>query len=189
MCGKYIAFKVVVSLTPVSRVHCKASPSRLSQFKPSQPVRRYLREHLGEMIHLDITVLVRFNRVGHRISGDRKVQSNSRGVGWEYVHMRIDDHSGISFTGRFPDQKATSAIAFLEVAVAYYNSVGFTVTRVMTDNGQYQTAFAIRNACKHLGVRHIGTRLFTPRTNHRDERFTKTIFTEWPYNRVYSSSD
>lgn len=85
------------------------------------------------MIHLDIKKLGRFERVGHRITGDRTGQSNSRGIGWEFVHVAIDDASHLAFSQIMPDEKKESATAFLNTAVAYYNSLGITVARVMTD--------------------------------------------------------
>jgi Integrase core domain len=116
--------------------------NRIKDLDPPEPVRRYERQHPGELIHIDIKKLGRFERVGHRITGDRKGQSNSRGGGWEFVHVCIDDASRIAFTMTTPDEKAASAIAFLKAAVAYYASLGVTLSRVMTDNGPCYKAFA-----------------------------------------------
>jgi hypothetical protein len=110
------------------------------------------------MIHTDIKKLGRFERVGHRITGDRRGQSNSRGAGWKYVHVCVDDHSRIAFTGIYSDEKAVSAIAF-------------------------------HDACKALGLRHIRTRPYTPKTNGKAERVIKTALNEWAYAHIYQTSD
>ncbi len=133
--------------------------------------------------------LGRFERIGHRITGDRHGQSNSRGIGWEFVHVCIDDASRIAFSQVLLDEKKESAVAFLHAAIAYYQSLGVTVTRVMTDNGSCYKSFAFRDACKALGLRHIRTRPYTPKTNGKAERFIQTSLREWAYARAYPTSD
>ena len=117
------------------------------------------------MMHLDIKKLGRFVRTGHRITGDRAGQSNTRGVGWEYLHVCIDDASRIAYTDLLPNQKAHSAIAHLKAALAYYRRLGVTVKRVMTDNGPCYTSHAFAATCKQFGLKHIRTKPYTPRTN------------------------
>jgi len=129
--GAHIAHRTGVSAATVSRVLRRAGLSRLRDLEPGEPVRRYERAHPGELIHLDIKRLGRFDRVGHRITGDRTGQSNSRGIGWEYVHVCIDDASRLSFTQIHPNEKAVSAVAHLKAAVAWYASMGVKVQRVM----------------------------------------------------------
>lgn len=187
--GSHIAMETGVSPATVSRVLKRAGLSKLKDLDPAEPARRYQRDHPGELIHLDIKKLGRFDRVGHRITGDRTGQSNSRGIGWEFVHVCIDDASRIAFSQILPDEKAVSAIAFLRVAVAYYQSLGVTVSRVMTDNGSCYKSFAFRDACCELGIRHIRTRPYTPRTNGKAERFIQTALREWAYARAYNTSD
>jgi transposase InsO family protein len=187
--GKDIAKAVGVSPATVSRVLRQARLSRIRDIDPPPPVRRYERENPGDMIHLDIKKLGRFDRVGHRITGDRRGQSNARGIGWEHVHVCVDDASRIAFTDVMPDEKAVSAIAFLKAAVAYYASLGVTVARVMTDNGSCYKAFAFRDACRELGLKHIRTKPYTPQTNGKAERFIKTALAEWAYARSYPTSD
>jgi transposase InsO family protein len=138
--------------------------------------------------HIDIKKLGKFNRIGHRITGDRTGQSNSRGVGWEFVHVAIDDASRIAFSRVMKSERKGCAIAFLKAAVAYYASLGITVERVMTDNGSCYKAFAFRRACKRLGLRHIRTRPYTPRTNGKAERFIQTALREWAYAKAYDTS-
>jgi transposase InsO family protein len=186
--GKQIAQAVGVSPATVSRVLARLGLNKLSAPEPAAPVIRYERQHPGEMIHLDIKKLGRFDRVGHRITGDRTGQSNSRGIGWEDVHVCIDDASRIAFTQILPDEKADSAIAFLTAAVAYYESLGVTVARVMTDNGSGYKAFAFRDACKALGLKHKRTTPYTPQTNGKAERFIQTALREWAYAQAYPTS-
>jgi transposase InsO family protein len=187
--GKHIAMETSVSPATVSRVLRRAGLSRMKDIDPAEPVVRYEYAEPGGLIHLDIKRLGRFHRVGHRITGDRTGQSNSRGVGWEYVHICIDDASRIAFADIFPDEKAVSAIAFLKAAVAYYQSLGITVTRVMTDNGSCYKAKDFAKACKALGLKHIRTKPYTPKTNGKAERFIQTALREWAYARAYPSSE
>lgn len=189
LCGKQIATMLRLSPATVSRILRKARLSRARDLDPPEPVRRYEREHPGELIHIDIKKLGRFDRVGHRITGDRTGQSNARGIGWEFVHVCIDDNSRIAFSQVLADEKKESAVAFLHAAIAYYRSLGITVTRVMTDNGACYKSFAFRHACKALGLRHIRTRPYTPKTNGKAERFIQTSLREWAYARPYPTSE
>ena len=153
--GKQIAADVGVSAATVSRILRRLGLNRIRDLEPAEPVRRYEREKPGEMIHIDIKKLGRFDKIGDRITGDRTGQSNGHGVGWEFVHVCIDDHSRFAFSQILPDEKAESAAPFLKAAVAYYKSLGVTNTRVMTDNGSCYKAFDFRDACRDLGIKHI----------------------------------
>ena len=186
--GAQIAAELGVSTATVSRVLRREGLNRLNALEPLEPVRRYERENPGELIHIDIKKLGRFNRPGHRVTGDRTGQSNSRGVGWEYLHVCIDDHSRVAFSQIMPDEKKESAAAFLKEAVAYYKSLGVSVSRVMTDNGSCYKAFTFRDTCQALGLKHIRTRPYTPKTNGKAERFIQTALREWAYARAYPSS-
>jgi transposase InsO family protein len=186
--GEQIAKQLTISPATVSRILRRLGLNRLSALEPAEPVRRYEREKPGELIHIDIKKLGKFDQIGHRITGDRTRQSNSRGVGWEYVHVCIDDHSRIGFADIMPDQKKRSAIAFLKAAVAYYASVGVKVERVMTDNGSCYRSSAFRRACGRLGLRHIRTKPYTPKTNGKVERFIQTSLREWAYAYAYENS-
>jgi transposase InsO family protein len=187
--GKHIAADLGVSPATVSRILRRLGLNRMRDLEPAEPVRRYEREHPGDMIHIDIKKLGRFDKVGHRITGDRTGQSNSRGVGWEFVHVCIDDHSRVAFSQIKPDEKADSAVPFLKAAVAYYKSLGVTVTRVMTDNGSCYKAFAFRDVCRDLGLKHIRTKPYTPKTNGKAERFIQTALREWAYALAYPTSN
>jgi transposase InsO family protein len=186
--GKAIAAETGVSPATVSRVLKRLGLNRLSALEPAEPPRRYQRARPGELIHIDIKKLGKFNRVGHRITGDRTGQSNSRGVGWEFVHVCIDDASRIGFSRIMKTERKACAVAFLKAALAYYASLGITVERVMTDNGSCYRSRRFRNACRRLGLKHIFTRPYTPRTNGKAERFIQTALREWAYARAYDTS-
>src|SRR5207253_4344785 len=179
--GKQIAVEVGISPATVSRILRRLGLNKLSALEPAEPIRRYEREHPGELIHIDIKKLGKFNRIGHRITGDRRGQSNTRGVGWEFVHVCIDDASRVAFSKIMKDERKESAVAFLEATVAYYASLGVTIQRVMTDNGSCYRSRAFAKACKRLSLKHIRTRPYTPRTNGKAERFIQTALREWAY--------
>ena len=191
--GKRIAMAVGSSAATVSRVLRRLGISKMKALEPAEPVRRYQREHAGELIHIDIKKLGRFERIGHRITGDRAHRSDRHGrskkAGWEFVHVCIDDASRIAFSQILPDEKKESAVAFLHAAVAYYAGLGVTVTRVMTDNGSCYRSRAFRQACKALRLRHIRTRPYTPKTNGKAERFIQTLMREWAYALPFKTSD
>jgi transposase InsO family protein len=187
--GKAIARQVKVSRATVSRVLRGASLSRMADLEPAEPVRRYERKAPGELLHIDIKTLGRFEKPGHRVTGKRTVESKSRGIGWESVHMAIDDHSRVAFAKVLPDETAHSAVLFLKAAVAYYRGLGVVIARVMTDNGACYTSKAFAKACRDLGLRHIRTKPYTPKTNGKAERFVQTAIREWAYARAYESSD
>jgi len=186
--GKQIAQEAGVSPATVSRVLRRLGLSKLKALEPAEPVRRYERERPGELIHIDIKKLGRFERVGHRITGDRTGQSNSRGIGWEFVHVAIDDASRIAFARVMPDERKESAVAFLMEALAYYKSLGISVDRVMTDNGSCYRSRAFAKACRQHNLRHIRTRPYTPKTNGKAERFIQSALREWAYAKAYPSS-
>jgi transposase InsO family protein len=184
--GKQIAAELGISPATVSRILRRRGLNKLSALEPAEPVRRYQRERPGELIHIDIKKLGKIGIVGHRITGDRS--KRVRGIGWEYLHVCIDDASRIAFVDLKPDERKQSAIAFLNAAVAYYASLGVTVERVMTDNGSCYRSHAFRRACKRLGLRHIRTKPYTPKTNGKAERFIQTSLREWAYACAYENS-
>jgi transposase InsO family protein len=185
--GKQIAAELGVSPATVSRILKRLGLNKLSALQPAEPVRRYERAKPGEMIHIDIKKLGRFARSGHRATGNRQGCRNV-GAGWEFVHVAIDDHSRIAFAKIMVSEKKRSAIAFLKAALAYYESLGIKVERVMTDNGSCYKSFAFRRACKRLALRHIRTKPYRPRTNGNAERFIQTSLREWAYAQAYQNS-
>jgi transposase InsO family protein len=187
--GKQIAAETGVSPATVSRVLHRLGLNKLSALEP-EPVRRYEREHPGELIHIDIKKLGRIGSVGHRITGRYPGAVNRHlGIDWEFVHVCIDDASRVAFVQVMPDQRKAGAVAFLEAAVAYYAGLGIRVQRVMTDNGSCYRSRTFRAACKRLGLRQIFTKPYTPKTNGKAERFIQTSLREWAYARAYNTSD
>jgi transposase InsO family protein len=184
--GDQIAKQVRVSPGTVSRVLRRLGLRRLKDLAPAAPIRRYERANPGELIHLDIKKLGRFEKVGHRITGERTGQS--RGVGWEFVHVCLDDASRLAFAQVLPDERKESAIAFLQAALAYWASLGVAVARVMTDNGSCYRAKAFAKTCRRLGLKHLRTRPYTPRTNGKAERFIQSALREWAYAQAYPTS-
>jgi transposase InsO family protein len=157
-------------------------------------VSRILRRRgLSLLSSLDIKKLGRFNAIGHRITGDRRGQSNARGKrqgpGWEFAHVAVDDHSRIATATIFPNERKKSAVAFLRSTVAYYRSLGVNVQRIMTDNGSCYRSRAFARACKRLRIKHIRTRPYTPQTNGKAERFIQTALREWAYATAFETSE
>ena len=127
----------------------------------------------GELVHLDVKKLGRIGRPGHRVNGDRSTRS--RGIGWEYVHVAVDDATRLAYVEVLEDEKAVTAVDFLRRAVAHFGDHGIRVERVMTDNGRGYRAVAHALACRALGIRHLRTRPYRPRTNGKAERFIRTM--------------
>jgi transposase InsO family protein len=185
--GKQIGTELDISSATVGRIHKRLGLNKLSALEPVVPVRRYERERPGELIHIDIKKLGRFAHAGHRATGNRQACRNE-GAGWEFVHVAIDDHSRVAFAKVMASEKKRSATAFLKAALAYYESLGIKIERVMTDNGSCYKSFAFRRACKRLGLRHIRTKPYTPKTNGKAERFIQTSLREWAYAQAYRHS-
>jgi transposase InsO family protein len=187
--GRQIAREAGVSPATVSRVLRRLGLNRIAALEPAEPVRRYERERPGELIHIDIKKLGRFERVGHRITGNRIGQSNSRGVGWEYLHLAIDDHSRLAYSEILSDEKRGSCLRFLFNALRFFRRHGVKVERVMTDNGSAFKSRRYARALRRLRIRHLRTRPYTPQTNGKAERFVQTSLREWAYAKAYETSE
>ena len=187
--GEQIAAEVGVSAATVSRVLRRLGLNRLSALEPAEPVLRYERTAPGELLHIDIKKLGKFNRIGHRITGDRTGQSNTRGIGWEYVHLVIDDHSRLAYSEILPDEKRASCLRFLFNALRFFRSLGVAVERVMTDNGSSFRSHRYAKALRRLRIKHLRTKPYTPKTNGKAERFVQTSLREWAYAQAYPTSD
>jgi transposase InsO family protein len=184
-----IAVETGISRATVARILMRHGLNRWRDLEPCEPVIRYEREKPGEMVHIDIKKLGKFNRVGHRITGDRHGQSNARGIGWEFVHVCVDDHSRIAFSQVLDNERKECAMAFLKAAVAWYQSLGIKIDRVMTDNGSCYRSKAFNRLCQALGIRHIYTKPYTPKTNGKAERFIQSSLREWAYAQAYNTSE
>ena len=161
---------------------------RLAALDPPRQVIRYQRERPGELIHLDTQKLGRIERLGHRITGDRAGQSRARGIGWEYLHVAIDDASRLAYTALMPDERKESAVRFLDDALAWFAAHGVVVERVMTDHGSAFKSRLFATAIQAHGLTHKRTRPYTPRTNGKAERFIQTSLREWAYASPFHSS-
>ncbi len=184
--GRRIAQTLRLSPATVSRLLGRAGLNRLRDLEPAPPVRRYEHHRPGDLLHLDIKKLGRFQHAGHRVTGDKT--RRSRAAGWEFVHVAVDDHSRIAFSQILPDERSLSAAQFLLLAHAYYGSLGIRIRRLLTDNGSWYRSRHFRRTCRRLGIRHRFTRPYTPRTNGKAERFIQTALREWAYARSYCSS-
>ena len=171
----------------VARVLQRAGLNRLSALEPSPPVRRYEHDAPGDLLHLDIKKVNRFARPGHRVTGDRR--GKSRGAGWDYLHMAIDDHSRVAHATIWPDETGASAVRALIAALRYYRRLGVQFKAVLTDNGACYQSRRFATACRRLGLQHKRTRPYRPRTNGKAERWIQTALHEWAYAHVYQNAD
>ncbi len=186
--GPAIARRLGLPRSTVGAVLRRLGLGRLKSLEERPPIIRYERKNPGELIHMDTKKLGRIVRVGHRITGCRKGQSNTRGTGWEALHVAIDDATRLAYTELLPDEKQQTAIAFLSRSLAFFKANGITAERVMTDNGSAYKSYAFRGALAAEGLRHIRTRPYTPRTNGKAERFIQTSLREWAYAAPYQTS-
>jgi transposase InsO family protein len=195
MTGAEIALCLAMALSTVSAVLLRVGLGKLSRLDPLEPPNRYERRHAGELLHVDVKKLGRIptGRAGHRVHGQRRLQRSprkdgKRAVGWEFVHVCVDDATRLAYVEVLGDEKATTAVAFLRRAVAFYRRHGISVERVMTDNGSAYRSTVHAFACRALGLRHLRTRPYRPRTNGKAERFIRTLIAGWAYGAIYGSS-
>jgi transposase InsO family protein len=191
-----IAVALGMALSTVSAVLRRVGLGKRSRLEPPEPANRYERRRPGELIHIDVKKLGRILKPGHRVTGKR---SNARSTytpdgrrigdaGWESVHVCVDDHSRLAYAEVLTDEKATSAAGFLRRAVAFFATHGVKVERVMTDNGSPYRSQLHAQACRELGLRHLRTQPYRPRTNGKAERFIQTLLREWAYARLFHTS-
>jgi transposase InsO family protein len=200
MTGAEIAFCLGMALSTVSAVLLRVGLGKRSRLEPPEPPNRYERRHAGELLHVDVKKLGRIpdGRAGHRIHASRALQRSPRKrdaagrdrrlVGWEYVHVCIDDATRLAYVEVLADEKAITAVGFLRRAIAFYASHGITVQAVMSDNGACYRSTIHAFACRALGIRHLRTRPYRPRTNGKAERFIRTLIAGWAYGAIYGSS-
>jgi transposase InsO family protein len=177
---------VGMPLSTVSAILTRIGLGRRSRLEPPEPPNRYERKRPGELLHIDVKKLGRIGRPGHRVNGDRRTRT--RGIGWEYVHVCVDDATRLAYVEVLADEKATTAAGFLRRAVAHFRRYGITVERVLTDNGSCYRAVIHALTCKALRIRHLRTRPYRPRTNGKAERFIRTMLGGWAYGAIYGNS-
>lgn len=171
----------------VSRLLRRQGLGKLRLLEPQVPVQRYERSTPGELVHIDIKKLGKIDGVGHRIHGDRRTRK--RGIGWEHVHVCVDDATRLAFVEVLPTERKECATAFLLRAVRWFQQQGVAIQRVMTDNGSCYRSKDFRQACATIGAKHIRTRPYTPKTNGKAERFIQTMTRQWAHGVPYASSD
>jgi transposase InsO family protein len=184
--GFQIARATRLSKASVSRL-LRRHAARLAALCPPPPLCRYERAHPGDLLHFDIKKLARIVRTGHRVTGDRR-RDHTRGAGWEFLHIAIDDHSRLAFAQLLPDETARSAIAFLRAALVFFKKLGVRILRIYSDNGPAYRSRALAAQVARLGLKHRFTRFYTPKTNGKAERFIQTSLREWAYAHAYSHS-
>jgi transposase InsO family protein len=181
-----IAETLGMAHSTVSAVLKRHGRGRLPRPDGEQPENRYERARPGELVHVDVKKLGRIAGVGHRITGSRRKGGGSaRGAGWEFVHVCVDDCTRLAYAEVLDDERAETVCAFLERAVGFFAGHGIRVERVMTDNGNGYRSLAHRAVCQRLGLRHLFTEPYRPRTNGKAERFIQTMTRRWAYGAVY----
>jgi transposase InsO family protein len=182
-----------MALSTVSGILTRIGMGRLGLIGLEQPI-RYERSRPGELVHIDVKKLARIAGAGHRMTGDRKSQNiryhrRLRGeLGWEYVHVAVDDYSRLAYAEVLADEKAVTAAGFLQRATIFYRRYGIDIEEVLTDNGACYRGVLHALACRRLGIRHLRTRPYRPQTNGKAERFIRTLLNRWAYSTIYGSS-
>lgn len=186
MTAAAIARRLRMPRATVARILSRSRMGRLHLLEPQEPARRYEHAHAGDLLHLDIKKLGKIGRVGHRIHGDRTTRV--RGIGWEFVHVAIDDYSRVAYVEVLPNELGVTTAAFLRRAIAWFKREGVRIRRILTDNGSAYRSFAVNSLCERLGITRRWTRPYRPQTNGKAERFIQTLLREWAYVRPYPSS-
>jgi transposase InsO family protein len=197
MTAAQIAIALGMAMSTVSAVLKRVGLGKRPRLEPPEPPNRYERRKPGELIHVDIKKLGRILRPGHRVTGDKRSQTKNTytpdgrrigDAGWGFVHVAIDDHSRLAYAEVLSDEKATTATGFLERTIAFFASHGIDVERMMTDNGPAYRSTLHAELCRRLGLRHLRTQPYRPRTNGKAERFIQTLLREWAYPRLFPNS-
>ena len=175
-----------VPRSTVTRVLARAGLNRVALLEPPVPVQRYEWPHVGDLLHIDLKRLGRVVGIGHRIHGDRR--RRARKVGWEYLHVAIDDATRLTYAEILPAADAPAAAAFLQRTLAWFRRRGIRMRRLLTDNGKVYRAGVFAAVCQRWTVRHRFTRPYRPQTNGKAERFIQTLLREWAYRVPYRSS-
>jgi transposase InsO family protein len=195
MTSAQIAVALSMALSTVSAVLKRVGLGKRSRLDPPEPPNRYERRRPGELLHVDVKKLGRILKPGHRVTGTRRGQARTHRdgkpvslAGWEFVHIAIDDHSRLAYAEVLDDERATTATRFLRRALEFFAGHGVRVERVMTDNGSPYISHLHALVCRQLGIRHLRTQPYRPRTNGKAERFIQTLLREWAYGQVFQTS-
>jgi transposase InsO family protein len=195
MTAAEIAECLAMALSTVSRWLRRIGLGKLSRLAPPEPANRYERKRAGELVHVDVKKLGRISKrgAGHRVTGNRRSQfrvgpQRLGATGWEFVHVCVDDATRLAYAELLPDELGATAAGFLRRAVAWFASMGVTVERVLSDNGACYRSRRHTQACHQLGLRHLFTRPYRPRTNGKAERFIQTLTRRWAHGAIYGSS-
>ncbi len=186
MTSTRIAAELQMAVSTVGAVLARLGLNRLSRLEPPEPPNRYERRRPGELVHLDIKKLGRFQRPGHRVQG--RGRGRSYRAGWEFVHVAVDDYSRVAYVEILADERATTCIEFLERALRWFAEHAVRVEGVISDNGSGYRSRAFATACSNHGIRHLRTRPYRPRTNGKAERFIQTLLRDWAYAVRYETS-
>jgi transposase InsO family protein len=194
MTAAEIAEVLSMALSTVSAVLRRVGLGKRSRLEPPEPANRYEHRRPGSLLHLDVKKLGRIHGAGHRVTGDRSSQSKRRSrrragdLGWEFVHVCVDDATRLAYAEVLADERGPAAAAFLKRAVAWFRSMGIDPRRILTDNGACYRSNAHADACRELGLRHSFTRPYRPRTNGKAERFIQTLTSRWAHGAIYGTS-
>jgi transposase InsO family protein len=181
-----IASHLQLPIAAVVREQRRLGLAHLPRLEPPHPILRYEWPHAGDLLHLDVKKLGKIGRIGHRIHGDRT--QRVRGIGWEYVHVAIDDCTRVPYAETLADERGDTTADFLERALAFYRARGLRVRRLLTDNGGNYRSRALAAVVRRHRLQHRRTRPYTPRTNGKAERFIRTLLHEWAYAQAYRTS-
>lgn len=188
MTSTAIAGRLEMAVSTVGAVLVRLGLARLSRLEPVEPPNRYCRRHAGELIHVDVKKLGRFNRPGHRVTGTRSGTRNYR-VGWEFVHVAVDDCTRLAYVEVLDDERGPTTVGFYARALAWFARHGVHVERIMSDNGPNYRSKIVAAFCAEREIRQVFTRPYRPRTNGKAERFIQTMLREWAYAASYQNSD
>ena len=184
------AWQISVALriprSTVTRVLARHGLNRIALLEPPPPVQRYEWSQAGDLLHIDLKRLGRVTQIGHRIHGDRR--RRGRRVGWEYLHVAIDDATRLTYAEVLSAADAPTCAAFLQRTLRWFRRRGIRIRRLLTDNAMAYHAGALAAVCQRWLVRHRFTRPYRPQTNGKAERFIQTLLREWAYRVPYRSS-
>ena len=188
MTGEQIAARLKIPRSTVARIVSRAGAGRLKYLDQPPNITRYERQRPGDLLHLDVKKLGRIKGIGKRVTGLHAGVHRARGIGWEFVHVCVDDFTRLAYVEVLEDERPATTIAFLRRALAWFQDRSVIARGVMTDNGNNYVSRAFREELVRRNLKHVRTKPYTPRTNGKAERFIQTMLREWAYARPFTSS-